>query len=344
VIDLSCDNEDERGGAASSSASSSSGSGSSSSSSGGASTPEVIDLSSFTNQTSDEEIARIMQRRFNRMARRSAKTDDGRDVLAKYRREIGPFVKESCKGLRVREIWPNPASQPGQPLFERFLAAYLDNKASDKDIQLCFHGTAEANVDAICRESLDPKRRAGQAHGPGEYFGNDALTSLAYCRGGRKMIVFAVLTCKNGLTKKTSQIIVVNKPEHQLPLFVVSFDTPDHEAHERSRQAAATGYGTQQRPSAAAMASLMGSAFGPGGGYPGGGYGGGGYGGGGYGGGGYGGGGYGGAGHPGAGHPGAGFAGMAARIAAGFNPGPPYGNAPAPHRSSTLKRFGRKRK
>ena len=30
-------------------------------------------------------------------------------------------------------------------------------------------GTQEANVDQICRESLDPKRRAGQAFGAGNY-------------------------------------------------------------------------------------------------------------------------------------------------------------------------------
>jgi hypothetical protein len=30
-------------------------------------------------------------------------------------------------------------------------------------------GTQEENVDQICRESLDPKRRAGQALGAGNY-------------------------------------------------------------------------------------------------------------------------------------------------------------------------------
>ena len=55
---------------------------------------------------------------------------------------------------------------------------------SDTKVDMVFHGTPEANVESICREGLDPKRRAGQAMGPGEYFGEDALISLDYCQGG----------------------------------------------------------------------------------------------------------------------------------------------------------------
>ena len=51
-------------------------------------------------------------------------------------------------------------------------------------------------------QGLDPKRRAGQAHGPGEYFAGagHSQISVAYCKGGRKMIVFAVLVDRSGLT------------------------------------------------------------------------------------------------------------------------------------------------
>ena len=59
-----------------------------------------------------------------------------------------------------------------------------------QSLRLVFHGTSEANVEGICREGLDPKRRSGQAYGPGEYFGGDAAVSWSYCRGGKKMIVF----------------------------------------------------------------------------------------------------------------------------------------------------------
>jgi hypothetical protein len=81
-------------------------------------------------------------------------------------------------------------------------------------------------VDAICRDGLDPRRRAGQAHGPGEYFAGPghSQVSVAYCKGGKKMIVFAVLINKFGLTCDKGNIVVVNKPEHQLPLFVLTFN------------------------------------------------------------------------------------------------------------------------
>ena len=38
------------------------------------------------------------------------------------------------------------------------------------------------------------------------------------------MFVFAVLMDKSGLTKRQSGIVVVNKVEHQLPMFVITFD------------------------------------------------------------------------------------------------------------------------
>ena len=70
----------------------------------------------------------------------------------------------------------------------------------------------QANIDAICRNGLDPARRSGQAYGPGEYFGaaGNATISVAYCKGGRKMLVFAVLVDKSGLTLDNGSIIVVN--------------------------------------------------------------------------------------------------------------------------------------
>ena len=60
-------------------------------------------------------------------------------------------------------------------------------RASDRRIRIVFHGTPEANVGAICREGLDPARRAGQAMGAGEYFGCQSDVSLGYCRNGKKM-------------------------------------------------------------------------------------------------------------------------------------------------------------
>jgi hypothetical protein len=39
------------------------------------------------------------------------------------------------------------------------------------------------------------------------------------------MLVFALLMDRTGLTANNSGIVVINKPEHQLPLFVVTFGT-----------------------------------------------------------------------------------------------------------------------
>ena len=66
---------------------------------------------------------------------------------------------------------------------------------------------------AILREGLDPKRRTGQALGVGEYFGGNAVVSLPYCRGGSKMVVFAVLTDPSGVTAQVANkdVVVVHK-------------------------------------------------------------------------------------------------------------------------------------
>ena len=120
----------------------------------------------------------------------------------------------------------NPHSLPGTPLYERFFAAWA--RVPDKSMRLVFHGTPEKNIDAICREGLDPKRRSGQALGPGEYFGGQPMISLGYCKGGHKMLVFCILTDPSGVTQFNEQIpggvAVIHKPEHQLPLAVVTFD------------------------------------------------------------------------------------------------------------------------
>ena len=90
-------------------------------------------------------------------------------------------------------------------------------------IVLSFPTRCYVPLDSICQTGLDPARRRGQALGPGEYFGGNASVSLPYCKGGRKMLVFAVLTDKSGVTSDTPGVVVVHKPEHQLPLFVLTF-------------------------------------------------------------------------------------------------------------------------
>lgn len=46
-----------------------------------------------------------------------------------------------------------------------------------------WHGTLEAALAPICDGGFDTARRAGQAYGPGEYFGQSASVSSGYARG-----------------------------------------------------------------------------------------------------------------------------------------------------------------
>jgi len=66
--------------------------------------------------------------------------------------------------------------------------------------------------------------RIWQALGRGEYFAERPEVSLPYCGSGGRMLVFAVLMDKTGLRARQSGIVVVHKPDHQLPMFVLTFD------------------------------------------------------------------------------------------------------------------------
>jgi len=53
--------------------------------------------------------------------------------------------------------------------------------------------------------------------------------SVGFCQSGKKMLVFAVLIDKSGLTASNEVAVVVHRPAHQLPLFVITFK-PNQEA------------------------------------------------------------------------------------------------------------------
>jgi hypothetical protein len=164
----------------------------------------------------DEALAQRLQERLAREIADSEEGDAPTDVLRAQRNRIRDWLMQNATQLHVRDVWSNPAAAPGGALYARFAAAY--EAAKEKAVRLCFHGTAEANIDAICQHGLDPKYRGknGQALGAGEYFAERPDISLPYCAGGRRMIVFAVLMDQAGLTKRQSGIVVINKVEHQL--------------------------------------------------------------------------------------------------------------------------------
>jgi len=102
------------------------------------------------------------------------------------------------------------------PILNRFYEAF--KKSPTKKISIVFHGTPEKNIDSILCNSLNTSYRARQAMGIGEYFGKNILTSLPYCQGGHKMVVFIILHDTNGITTENQNVIVINKPEYQLPI------------------------------------------------------------------------------------------------------------------------------
>ena len=181
--------------------------------------------------------ARASQARLNRDIEEGKKRAS-EDILYEQRDRIREWIKKQAAHLSVRDVYANPAAMPDGELYRRFKDA--QEKAKDKSVRLVFHGTREDNIECICREGLDPSRRGanGQAHGPGEYFAENPSISVPYCAGGKKMIVFAVLMDKSGLTKRDgSGIVVVNKTEHQLPMFVITFE-PSAQVYAGAAQAA----------------------------------------------------------------------------------------------------------
>ena len=128
--------------------------------------------------------------------------------------EGDPVASRWVKGLKGK------TSSGGRPTYPNPHVARTQGKARDKSVRLVFHGTREDNIECICREGLDPTRRGsnGQAHGPGEYFAENPSISVPYCAGGKKMIVFAVLMDKSGLTKRDASQLAARTIDQQTSL------------------------------------------------------------------------------------------------------------------------------
>jgi len=130
--------------------------------------------------------------------------------------------------------------RPGTVQYDRFRQAWT--AASNKGWRLVFHRTPARNVDSICKNGLNPKRRTGQTpqtYGKGEYFSFSWRFASTYCKGGEiKLIIFVVLCDETGVSyygmtneartpgNGGHEIIVVHKSEHQLPLAVLTFLNP----------------------------------------------------------------------------------------------------------------------
>lgn len=92
---------------------------------------------------------------------------------------LGRFA--SAFGLVNPAFAPNPAAAAGREIHDRFVRACRE-LPEFATLAVAFHGTYEDNVETILRDGLDPKKRQGQAYGPGEYFSTDPGVSTSYCR------------------------------------------------------------------------------------------------------------------------------------------------------------------
>ena len=143
------------------------------------------------------------------------------DKLHAVRRQaLNWFQSSSTSLVSFSQVVTIPASLPGGLLYAEFTKAL--NAASDKTIMLGFHGTAEANVDAIARTGLDPSRRLAQRLGNGEYFAKRVGLAMPYMQGATRLLVFAILMDPKGLVYHSDGIVVINQTAHQLPLFTVN--------------------------------------------------------------------------------------------------------------------------
>jgi Poly(ADP-ribose) polymerase catalytic domain len=170
-------------------------------------------------QRLDEDLARALQKieDDNYVA---VEPEATYDVLQWHRQNVQEMIKTQAANVQIVATEENPHAKVGSKLYNRFVEAW--QLVQDQTVVLAFHGTAEANIGPICEYGLDPTKRAGQARGPGEYFARLAVMSLHYCKGGKKMLIVAVLVDKTGLTTDQLNVLVIHKPEHQLPLFVIT--------------------------------------------------------------------------------------------------------------------------
>lgn len=173
----------------------------------------------------DEALAKVMQEEEQEdydMLLQRVQNEGVYDVLADCRKSVHEVLEQRASVLRIRQVSENPYATAGEPLYNRFIQAWQN--AQDETITLAFHGTARKNIEAICENGFDPKRRKRQALGVGEYFAMYASVSMPYCNGDKQILVVAILIDKSGLTANQNGILVINQPEHQLPLFVIHFE------------------------------------------------------------------------------------------------------------------------
>ena len=134
--------------------------------------------------------------------------------------EFLQFVEQNQMKKPLVEINPNLAL-PSWEIYKTFMDECSSCCSEEFSLRVVFHGTPEHNIKNILRNGLDPHLRHRQALGQGEYFACNPVLPYQYCRGGQKMVVFAVIAPPRNI--KHSGITVVDRTERQLPIATLSF-------------------------------------------------------------------------------------------------------------------------
>ncbi|KAL7718887.1 PARP catalytic domain-containing protein [Entamoeba marina] len=103
----------------------------------------------------------------------------------------------------------------------------VDFTDTEKDGIFCWHGSSEAGIRGICQQGFDPKRRAGQACGRGEYFGGTPQVSEGYSTSHHATHMILCYVLKSNITKQYDWGLVVDNPVDWsysmcLPLLIVT--------------------------------------------------------------------------------------------------------------------------
>jgi hypothetical protein len=147
-------------------------------------------------------------------------------LVAELQKRCRDFIHHTqLPGLLV-DVQDNPCLVSSCGALRSFMNGVQQLMISDGFF--AFHGTRSIEaVKAICHGNLDVTRRAGQAYGPGEYFGVTSHISHGYGGGTGALIVFYLLSGHRGITKHGDFCYVVNNPSNEimfcLPVCVVHY-------------------------------------------------------------------------------------------------------------------------
>jgi hypothetical protein len=116
-----------------------------------------------------------------------------------------------------------PAACQLHALHTRFASALA--RVPNVKLLLGFHGTREANIEAIASDGLDPRRREAGCRGHGEYFAESVSLALPYMQGARHLLIFALAVPQSetgfGLVHRGDEMIVIDDVSQQLPVAIV---------------------------------------------------------------------------------------------------------------------------